>query len=60
MSIVDVNGEPLAHGWNDEAASERWKRNPKLQLISDEEFEQRFPELFQPQLSRPTKGIAIT
>ena len=46
MSIIDENRKPVAYGWNDEAASERWKFNKRLQLIPDKEFEARFPELF--------------
>ena len=46
MSIVDEQGRPVAHGWNDEAASEKCKRNPNLRLMDDDEFAVLFPELF--------------
>jgi hypothetical protein len=45
MSILDEQGEPVAYGWNDIAAQERWERDKRLRLISDEEFARRFPEL---------------
>lgn len=45
MSIVDHQGKPIGYGWNDIAASEAVGRNPTLRLISDEEFETRFPEI---------------
>jgi hypothetical protein len=45
MSIIDEEGHPVAYGWNEEAAAERWKRDKTLQLIPDDEFEKRFPEL---------------
>lgn len=45
MSIVDENGQPVAYGWNEIAASERWENDRRLRLISDEEFARRFPHL---------------
>jgi hypothetical protein len=45
MSIVDHEGKPIGYGWNDIAASEAVEKNPTFRLISDEEFETRFPEI---------------
>jgi hypothetical protein len=45
MSIVDENGQPVAYGWNDIAAGERWEQDPRLRLMPDEEFARRFPEI---------------
>ncbi|HEX7861874.1 MAG TPA: hypothetical protein VF773_16180 [Verrucomicrobiae bacterium] len=45
MSIVDENGQPVAYGWNEIAASERWEKDCRLRLISDEEFARRFPHI---------------
>lgn len=46
MSIVDHNGRPVAYGWNDIAAQERYESDGTLRLMADEEFERRFPDLF--------------
>jgi hypothetical protein len=46
MSIVDHNGRPVAYGWNDIAAHERYQNDRALRLISDEEFERCFSHLF--------------
>lgn len=45
MSIVDHESKPVGYGWNDIAAAEAVGRNPSLRLISDEEFERRFPDV---------------
>ena len=45
MSIVDEQGNPVAYGWNDVAAQERWQSDKCLRLISDEEFARRFPQI---------------
>jgi hypothetical protein len=45
MSIIDENGKPVAYGWNEIAARERWEADPRLRLISDEEFARRFPHI---------------
>ena len=41
----DENGQPVAYGWNDIAAGERWEQDPRLRLMPDEEFARRFPEI---------------
>lgn len=48
MSIVDHEGKPIGYGWNDIAASEAVERNPTLRLMTDEEFERRFPSITSP------------
>lgn len=48
MSLVDQNGNPLAYGWNDDAAAERCKKDSTVTMISDAEFEELFPDLFRP------------
>jgi hypothetical protein len=45
MRILDQQGNPVAYGWNDIAAQERWETDKCLRLISDEEFARRFPEI---------------
>ena len=46
MSIVDENGQPVACGWNEIAASERWENDRhRLRSISNEEFARRFPHI---------------
>ena len=48
MSIIDENGKPVAYDWNEIAARERWEADPRLRLISDEEFARRFPHIVNP------------
>ena len=48
MSIVDHNGQPIAYGWNDIAAQEKFESDRTLRLISDEEFARRFPHVVLP------------
>jgi hypothetical protein len=45
MSIVDHNGRPVAYGWNDIAAQEKFEGDRTLRLIPDEEFERCFPQV---------------
>lgn len=47
MSIVDHNGKPVAYAWNDIAAQEKHENDRTLRLISDDEFERRFPHLLE-------------
>lgn len=53
MSIIDINGNPIAHDFNSIDGAQLLKSKPKDYIeISDEEFEKRFPELFKDYVKR--------
>lgn len=47
MSIIDINGNPIAHDWNNIDGTQLLNSKPKEYIeISDKKFEKRFPHLF--------------